>query len=59
MGVAMYYFYPLLQGSIPTFFNIMITAIIGALIYIAIMIVLKGLNKNDGARLPVVGRFFR
>ena len=55
----MYYFYPLLQGSIPTFFNIMITAIIGALIYVIIMILLKGLNKNDGARLPVVGRFFR
>ena len=59
MGVGMYYFYPLLQGSIPTFFNIMITAIIGICIYVIIMILLKGLNKNDGARLPVVGRFFR
>lgn len=58
MGVAMYYLYPLM-GSIPTFLAIMLTSAIGFLIYIICMVALKALNRNDGARMPIIGKFFR
>lgn len=59
MGVVMHYLYPIFVGHMPVFLNIVITAGIGLIVYIIIMVLLKGLNKNDGARMPIVGRFFR
>ena len=37
--------------------NFILTGIEGLLLYVIIMVLLKGLNKNDGASMPLIGRF--
>ena len=39
--------------------NFILTGIEGLVLYVIIMVLLKGLDKNDGAGMPLVGRFFR
>jgi len=59
MGIAMYFTYPLFVSYVHTFINICITAMIGGIIYVIIMFLLKGLNRHDAERMPLIGRFFR
>ena len=59
MGVAMYFIYPELPPVLTTFVNMCITAIIGGVLYVIIMFALKGLDKHDAERMPLVGKFFR
>lgn len=59
MGVVMFFLYGALLPHMPMFVNLVITASIGSAIYIGIMVLVKGLNRHDGARMPLIGRFFR
>lgn len=59
MGIAMYFMYPPLESVMHKFFAMAITAFIGGVIYVIIMFLLKGLNKHDAQRMPVIGKFFR
>ena len=45
--------------DLPMWVNLILTGIEGLLLYVIIMVLLKGLNKNDGASMPLIGRFFR
>ena len=51
--------YHYLTDILPMWANFILTGIEGLLLYVIIMVLLKGLNKNDGASMPFVGRFFR
>lgn len=59
MGVAMYFIYPPMESVMHKFFAMAITAFIGGVIYVIIMFLLKGLNKHDAERMPLIGKFFR
>ncbi len=59
MGIIMYLAYHTVFTSLPMFINLVLTAILGGIIYIAIMVLVKGLNRHDGERMPIIGRFFR
>ena len=59
MGVLIFMSYHYLTGILPMWANFILTGIEGLLLYVIIMVLLKGLNKNDGASMPLVGRFFR
>ena len=59
MGVLIFMSYHYLIDILPMWANFILTGIEGLLLYVIIMVLLKGLNKNDGASMPLVGRFFR
>ena len=59
MGYVIYYIYYSLTSLLPVFINIVLSSAIGAIVYILIMVLLKGLNKHDGARMPIIGKFFK
>ena len=59
MGVLIFMSYHYLTDILPMWANFILTGIEGLLLYVIIMVLLKGLNKNDGASIPLVGRFFR
>ncbi len=59
MGLIMYFMYELLLNHIPMFINTMLTAIVGGLIYTCIMVMTKGLNRQDGERMPIINRFIK
>lgn len=59
MGILIYMSYQYLDGIIPMWANFLLTGIEGLILYVIIMVLLKGLNKNDGASMPIIGRFFR
>ncbi|WP_298713302.1 polysaccharide biosynthesis protein [uncultured Veillonella sp.] len=59
MGVLIYLSYQALSTSLPMWANFLLTGIEGLVLYVIIMVLLKGLDKNDGASIPLVGRFFR
>lgn len=59
MGVLIYLSYQALSTTLPMWANFLLTGIEGLVLYVIIMVLLKGLNKNDGASMPLVGRFFR
>lgn len=59
MGILIYMSYQYLDGVIPMWANFLLTGIEGLILYVIIMVLLKGLNKNDGASMPIIGRFFR
>ena len=59
MGVLIFMSYHYLTDILPMWANFILTGIEGLLLYVIIMVLLKGLNKNDGASMPLVGRFFR
>lgn len=58
MGLIMFFTYQGLEDKIPMIADFLLVGIEGGFIYIIVMILLKGLNKNDGARMPIIGRFF-
>ena len=57
MGVLIYLSYQALSTSLPMWANFLLTGIEGLVLYVILMV--KGLDKNDGASIPLVGRFFR
>ena len=59
MGVLIYMSYQALSTTLPMWANFLLTGIEGLVLYVIIMVLLKGLDKNDGASMPLVGRFFR
>lgn len=59
MGVAMFFLYAPLETIMHQFFAMAFTALIGGIIYVVVMVLLKGLNRHDGERMPVIGKFFR
>ncbi len=59
MGAILYLSYHSLSSTLPMAANFILSGIEGILLYIIIMIILKGLNRNDGASMPLIGRFFR
>ena len=59
MGVLIYMSYQALSTTLPMWANFLLTGIEGLVLYVIIMVLLKGLDKNDGAGMPLVGRFFR
>lgn len=59
MGLIMYLSYHALEPTMPMVFNFLLIGIEGGVSYIVIMILVKGLNKHDGARMPLLGRFFQ
>jgi len=59
MGILIFMSYHYLIDILPMWANFILTGIEGLLLYVIIMVLLKGLNKNDGASMPLVGRFFR
>jgi len=59
MGILIFLSYHYLTDILPMWANFILTGIEGLLLYVIIMVLLKGLNKNDGASMPLVGRFFR
>lgn len=59
MGVLIYLSYQALSTTLPMWANFLLTGIEGLVLYVIIMVLLKGLDKNDGASMPLVGRFFR
>ena len=59
MGILIFMSYHYLTDILPMWANFILTGIEGLLLYVIIMVLLKGLNKNDGASMPLVGRFFR
>ena len=59
MGILIFMSYHYLTDVLPMWANFILTGIEGLLLYVIIMVLLKGLNKNDGASMPLIGRFFR
>jgi putative stage V sporulation protein B len=59
MGVLIYMSYQALSTTLPMWANFLLTGIEGLVLYVIIMVLLKGLDKNDGAGMPLIGRFFR
>ena len=59
MGVAMFFLYPPLEAVMHKFFAMAISAFVGGVIYVIVMVLLKGLNRHDGERMPLIGKFFR
>lgn len=59
MGMLMYITYHHLLGSYSMVLRFFATGIEGSILYIAMMVLLKGLNRKDGANMPLIGRFFR
>ena len=59
MGVLIYMSYHTLAESLPMAVNFILTGIEGIILYVVIMVLLKGLNRQDGASMPLIGRFFR
>lgn len=59
MGILIYMSYHYLTDVLPMWINFLLTGIEGLVLYVIIMVLLKGLNKNDGARMPLIGKFFR
>lgn len=59
MGVLIYLSYQALSTTLPMWANFLLTGIEGLVLYVIIMVLLKGLDKNDGASMPLVGKFFR
>ena len=59
MGVLIYMSYQALSTTLPMWANFLLTGIEGLVLYVIIMVLLKGLDKNDGASMPLIGRFFR
>ena len=59
MGILIFVSYHYLTDILPMWVNFILTGIEGLLLYVIIMVLLKGLNKNDGASMPLIGRFFR
>lgn len=59
MGVLIYMSYQALSITLPMWANFLLTGIEGLVLYVIIMVLLKGLDKNDGAGMPLIGRFFR
>ncbi|WP_282004588.1 putative polysaccharide biosynthesis protein [Veillonella denticariosi] len=59
MGVLIYMSYQALSAILPMWANFLLTGIEGLVLYVIIMVLLKGLNKDDGAGMPLIGRFFR
>lgn len=59
MGVLIYLSYHNLSHVLPMALNFILTGIEGILFYIISMVLLKGLNRQDGANMPLIGRFFR
>lgn len=57
MGIIMYFLYAYLEMQIHMFFAFLITAIVGAIIYIIFMILTKGFTKNDAQKLPFIKKF--
>ena len=59
MGILIYMSYHALHGVIPMWANFLLTGVEGLILYVIIMILLKGINQNDGANMPLIGKFFR
>ena len=59
MGILIFMSYHYLTDILPMWANFILTGIEGLLLYVIIMVLLKGLDKNDGASMPLIGRFFR
>lgn len=59
MGVLIYMSYHALSTTLPMWANFLLTGIEGLVLYVIIMVLLKGLDKHDGASMPLIGRFFR
>ena len=59
MGVLICMSYHTLAESLPMAVNFILTGIEGIILYVVIMVLLKGLNRQDGASMPLIGRFFR
>ena len=59
MGIAMYFIYGYMAPLMPMFLAMVISAAIGGVIYVIIMVMLKGLDRHDGQRMPIIGRFFK
>ena len=59
MGVLIYMSYQALSAILPMWANFLLTGIEGLVLYVIIMVLLKGLNKEDGAGMPLIGRFFK
>lgn len=58
MGLVMYYIYQLSFNHISMFLNLVLTSIIGVIIYVIIMALTKGLTINDARKMPLINRFF-
>lgn len=59
MGLVMLPLYKFLADIIPMFVNLVATAVVGGIIYVIIMVALKGLNRHDGERMPIINRFLK
>lgn len=59
MGIAMYFIYGYIAPLMPMFLAMVISAAIGGVIYVIIMVLLKGLDRHDGQRMPIIGCFFK
>ena len=59
MGILIFMSYHYLTDILPMWGNFILTGIEGLVLYVIIMVLLKGINKNDGANMPLIGRFFR
>lgn len=57
MGIIMYFLYAFLEIKIHMFFAFLITAIVGSIIYILLMVLTKGFTKDDAKKLPFVKKF--
>ena len=58
MGILIFMSYHYLTDILPMWVNFILTGIEGLLLYVIIMVLLKGLNKNDGASMPLIGKIF-
>ena len=57
MGVAMYFCYSFIS-SIGLFLSLLFTTILGTVIYIGLMVLMKGVTRDDAQKMPFFGRFF-
>ncbi len=57
MGISMFKFHTLVAPLLPSFLSFLVTAFLGSVIYIALMIIFKGLTRRDGERIPILKRW--
>ncbi len=59
MGVGMYFLYIALAPYMGMFLNLTITATVGAIIYVVVMLLVKGLMLDDLRKMPLVNKIVR
>lgn len=59
MGLSMIEFYQLMTNTLSLALNFILTATLGGIIYILSMILMKGLTRRDGERIPFVRKFLK